>query len=90
MIGRRGEDRHAIDLPMVASRHKQSVARAHWLFRAMVDPLNFKFVNKLRPPCSRCGRPLVLTRIEPHEIGSDLRTYYCAACKASEAVIASV
>ena len=56
----------------------------------MVDPLNFKFVNNLRPPCSRCGRPLILTRIEPDEIGFDLRTYYCAACEESEAVIAPV
>ena len=40
----------------------------------MVDPLNFKFVNNRRPPCSRCGRPLILTRIEPEEVGFDLRT----------------
>jgi hypothetical protein len=56
----------------------------------MADPLNFKFVNTLRPPCSRCGRPLILTRIEPDQIGFDLRTYFCAACEASEAVIAPV
>ena len=56
----------------------------------MVDPLDFKFVNNLRPPCSRCGRPLILTRIEPDEVGFDLRTYYCAACEATEAVIAPV
>jgi hypothetical protein len=31
-----------------------------------------------------------LTRIEPDAIGFDLRTYYCAACEASEAVIAPV
>ena len=60
------------------------------LFCTMVDPLDFKFVNNLRPPCSRCGRPLILTRIEPDEVGFDLRTYYCAACEATEAVIAPV
>jgi hypothetical protein len=60
-----------------------------WLFCAMLDPPNFKFVDNLRPPCSRCGRPLKLTRVEPDEIGFDLRTFYCAACE-SEAVIAPV
>jgi hypothetical protein len=56
----------------------------------MAAPLNFRFVNKLGAPCSRCGRPLVLTQIETDEIGFDLRTYYCAACESSEAVIAPV
>jgi hypothetical protein len=39
-----------------------------------MDPLDFKFVDNLRPPCSKCGRPLILTRIEPEEPGFDLRT----------------
>src|SRR5580698_6012432 len=48
----------------------------------MTDPLDFKFVDNLRPPCSKCGRPLVLTKIEPEEPGFDLRTYYCSRAKA--------
>ena len=54
------------------------------------DLLKFKFVDNLRPPCSRCGRPLILTRIEPEEPGFDLRTYYCAACEDSEVIVAAV
>lgn len=56
----------------------------------VINPLNFKFVNSLRPPCSRCGRPLLLTRIEPDEPGFDLRTYFCAHCTDNETIIAPV
>lgn len=56
----------------------------------MTDPLHFKFIDTIRPPCSRCGRPLILTKIEPEEPGFDLRTYYCAACADSELIIAAV
>jgi hypothetical protein len=54
----------------------------------MMDPL--KFVDNLRPPCSKCGRPLLLTRIEPEEPGFDLRTYYCAFCESHETIIAAI
>jgi hypothetical protein len=57
---------------------------------AMADPLDFKLVDNLRPPCSKCGRPLMLTRIEPEEPGFDLRTYYCAFCQFHETLIAQV
>ncbi len=30
----------------------------------------------------------MLTRIEPEKPGFDLRTYYCASCKATETIIA--
>jgi hypothetical protein len=50
----------------------------------------FKFVDNLRPPCSKCGKPLLLTRIEPEEPGFDLRIYYCASCAANETIIAPV
>jgi len=56
----------------------------------VVDSLDFKFVDNLRPPCSKCGRPLILTRIEPEEPGFDLRVYYCAFCRSNETVIAAV
>jgi hypothetical protein len=57
----------------------------------VTDPLNSKFANYLRPPCSACGRPLILTRIQPDERpGFDLRVYYCAACGMSATVIGPV
>jgi hypothetical protein len=56
----------------------------------MTDPLEFKFVDSLRPPCSKCGGPLILTRIAPEEPGFDLRTYYCAACDATEAIVSAI
>jgi hypothetical protein len=59
-------------------------------YLAVAQLLKFKFVDNLRPPCSRCGRPLLLTRIEPEEPGFDLRTYYCAFCEDSETVIAPI
>ena len=59
------------------------------LNRAM-DPLDFKFINTLRPPCAKCGRPLVLTRIEPEKPGFDRRIYYCMHCQSPEFVTARV
>jgi hypothetical protein len=44
----------------------------------------------LRPPCSRCGKPLILTCIIPEKPGIELRVYYCASCGASDRVIALV
>src|SRR5258705_10384669 len=44
--------------------------------------------NKLRPPCTKCGKPLLLTRSEPEKPGFELRVYYCASCGASDRVIA--
>ena len=35
---------------------------------------------KLHPDCSWCGAPTFLIKIEPHEAGSDLRTFECMAC----------
>ena len=55
-----------------------------------MNPLDFKFVDNLRPPCSKCARPLILTRIEPEEPGYDLRTYYCTTCKDIEVIIAAI
>ena len=52
------------------------------------DVPKYKFVDRLRPPSSRCGRLLLLARVEPEEPSFDLRTYYCAFCQASETVIA--
>jgi hypothetical protein len=57
---------------------------------AMADVPKYKVVDNSRPPCSKCGRPLMLTRIEPEEPGFDQRTYYCASCRATETIIAPV
>jgi len=56
----------------------------------MPDIATYKFVDRLRPPCSRCGRPLLLTRIEPEEPGFDQRTCYCALCQDNELVVAAI
>jgi hypothetical protein len=56
---------------------------------AMADVPKYKFVDS-RPPCSKCGRPLMLTRIEPEKPGFDQRTYYCASCRTTETIIAPV
>jgi hypothetical protein len=63
--------------------------RVGWIF-AVIDAPKFQFVDNLRPPCSRCGRPLVLTRIEPWDPGFDLRVYYCAHCADIETIISAV
>jgi hypothetical protein len=55
-----------------------------------MDPQDFKFVDNLRPTCSKCGRPLILTRIEPEKPGYDLRTYYCTACEDVEVIVAAI
>jgi hypothetical protein len=52
--------------------------------------LDSKLVEKLRPPCSKCGRPLILTRTEPGKPGFDRRTYYCAACQDTELVVVPI
>jgi hypothetical protein len=59
-------------------------------FTAMAEVPKYTFVDNSRPPCSKCARPLMLTRVEPEDHGFDLRIYYCAACAATETVIAAV
>jgi hypothetical protein len=44
--------------------------------------------NESRPPCSRCGKPLLLTLHQPASPGFELRIYYCASCAVSDRVIA--
>ena len=53
-------------------------------------PPKDKLVDNLRPPCSGCGKPLILTRIEPEAPGHDLRVYYCAACSTNETIVAPI
>ena len=55
---------------------------------AYVTPMPDSPQNKLRPPCTKCGKPLLLTRREPEKSGFELRVYYCASCGASDRAIA--
>jgi hypothetical protein len=48
-----------------------------------------KISNTLRPPCSRCGKPTILTRIEQEQPYFGLRIFYCASCAACDRVIAT-
>ena len=43
-------------------------------------PPKYKLVVNLRPPCSACGKPLILTRIEPDAPGHDLRIQAGVVC----------
>jgi len=36
------------------------------------------------PPCPRCGAAMMLTRIEPAELGFDIRNFECTACDYDE------
>jgi hypothetical protein len=83
------------------SQHPRSAKRANpppvrlRVWSAEVDDefrvnAKFKFLEYQRPPCSRCGRPLVLTRIEPWDPGFDLRIYYCAHCADTETIISPI
>jgi ssDNA-binding Zn-finger/Zn-ribbon topoisomerase 1 len=40
-----------------------------------------------RPPCSKCGTPMMLARIEPDEPDHDKRTYECPKCEHAETVV---
>jgi ribosomal protein S27AE len=51
------------------------------------EPSQLNQLQLYRPPCSRCGAPTLLARIEPAgEQGHDLRTFECAACGHTEVV----
>jgi hypothetical protein len=54
------------------------------------DSPRFAFAENVRRPCSRCGKPLMLTRIEPENPGFDLRVYYCAHCADTETIISAI
>lgn len=34
-----------------------------------------------RPPCSKCGNRMLLSRLEPQEPDHDKRTFECIICK---------
>jgi hypothetical protein len=40
-----------------------------------------------RPPCSICGRTMMLARIEPEQPRYDRRTFECVACDRSETLV---
>jgi hypothetical protein len=40
-----------------------------------------------RPPCSICGRIMMLARIEPDKPDYDKRAFECVACNRSEVLV---
>jgi DNA-directed RNA polymerase subunit RPC12/RpoP len=36
-----------------------------------------------RPPCMKCGTPMLLSRIEPERLDHDRRTFECPNCEHS-------
>jgi hypothetical protein len=40
-----------------------------------------------RPPCSICGRTMMLAHIEPDKPAHDKRTFECVACNRSEVLV---
>jgi hypothetical protein len=53
-------------------------------------PNKTQLSNELRPPCSRCGKPSLLTLHQHASPGFELRIYYCASCATSYRVIAPI
>jgi predicted RNA-binding Zn-ribbon protein involved in translation (DUF1610 family) len=51
---------------------------------AQVDPRQLQVDN---PICPKCGRPMVIVRIEPDEPGHQKRTYECSECELVENLI---
>jgi predicted RNA-binding Zn-ribbon protein involved in translation (DUF1610 family) len=51
---------------------------------AQVDPRQLQVDN---PICPKCGRPMVIVRIEPDEAGHQKRTYECSECELVENLI---
>ena len=47
---------------------------------AQVDPRQLQVDN---PICPKCGRPMVIVRIEPDEPGHQKRTYECPSVSSS-------
>ena len=37
-----------------------------------------------RPPCPKCGAKVMLTRIDPHAPGIELRLFECVTCDYAE------
>jgi hypothetical protein len=38
-------------------------------------------------PCTKCGAPMILARIEPAKPGFDLRTFECSKCNNADQYI---
>ena len=41
----------------------------------------------IRPPCSKCGAKMLLSRIEPDKPDHDKRTFDCPICNTSESFV---
>ena len=51
------------------------------------EPSFLNQVQLYRPPCSKCGAPTTLARIEPAaRSGHDLRTFDCTVCSNADVI----
>jgi len=50
------------------------------------EPALVNQVQVYRPPCSRCGAPTTLARIERAQPGHDLRSFECTVCGNTDAI----
>ena len=51
-------------------------------------PHKTQISDELRPLCSRCRKPLLLTLHQRASPGFELRIYYCDSCATSDRVMA--
>lgn len=51
-------------------------------------PTSLDEIIEARPqPCTKCGAPMILARIEPAKPGFDLRTFECSKCNNADQYI---
>jgi hypothetical protein len=51
------------------------------------NPSLNEIIESRRQPCTKCGAPMILARIEPAKPGFDLRTFECAKCNNADQYI---
>jgi transposase-like protein len=51
------------------------------------NPISEKSGVTFQPPCPRCGSPMWLVRLDPHDEGHDLRSFECKVCDHSESKV---
>jgi hypothetical protein len=51
------------------------------------NPVSEKPGVTFQPPCAKCGSPMWLVRLDPHDRDHDLRTFECKVCEYSESKV---
>jgi tRNA(Ile2) C34 agmatinyltransferase TiaS len=59
---------------------------ATWGYQERIMQLS-AIIEIERPPCPKCGKRMLLTRIVPGEPGYDTRTFECEECIRSETFV---